>query len=454
MNAELTAADVGNHAENITDLLADEDEYETHVTVEYKNVHGNMTTFSGVVTTVSSWYVTIDTLEEQDDGTPILRKVYNNGRVESITGQTDRRISHKWADYCHVTIEDEDEDDEGREVCTDGGVTIEDGGHEAGPDATIETTSVWTTAASVTEGATVTVRYESIKGSGSKSVTGEVTDVLARPEDAYGNDSGTDECRVTFEREDDGHRMYLKQDGLLYTTGSHYPKVGRLESVVVERGLPEPARPEAALREVAEDRADDDGFEGRQACREAPVEGDSILQWFNPEAYLDDDAHEVSQTVAWASDLMFAFDTALAMSEDRAKADADDDEHADPEPSLEDREDADETTAGYPVSVELTNGAAAWTENGRFVGFGALDEGDRVAVVLASQGDYHPEAVHGTVTIESSAHVRLETPAGVAYDLLKAGEDVGLTTEREPTDGGVGLTIEHGEVAHLVRLGQ
>lgn len=86
---------------------------------------------------------------------------------------------------------------------------------------------VWDTAAKLTEGDYVTVEYWSKRAEGVREMTGLVKSV------EYDELEG---LSIEFRR-DDGQTVVAKDDGKLYSVGSHFPNNGDIKDIEVKDSL-------------------------------------------------------------------------------------------------------------------------------------------------------------------------------------------------------------------------
>lgn len=78
------------------------------IKVTYNNVRANQSTKTGKVVNINGWCVSVDTLDEKPDGTPITFKVNNSGVLQSTTGGKKKRMTHKRGSSTTIEIVDED----------------------------------------------------------------------------------------------------------------------------------------------------------------------------------------------------------------------------------------------------------------------------------------------------------------------------------------------------------
>lgn len=236
------------------------------VTVEWESSSGSRSSVDGEV--VVDHYQHRDTPDDaldvrvtNEDGRSFVVRVRDDGVVKALHHAT-RRHDTWYGEVVDVRLRETS-----RELVTDGGAVVGESDDESqtdSPDApTFPLTSGYATTDDIREaalnveyGATVMVEYEHTGGS-QKSVSGRVTGLHAAPT----RDTERD-LSIRFKRDSDDHAMVVYDDGEIHTTGSHYPKQGRVTSISVSTensvALPQPATGvDAAVLRAR--RADDKG---------------------------------------------------------------------------------------------------------------------------------------------------------------------------------------------------
>lgn len=81
---------------------------------------------------------------------------------------------------------------------------------------------VWDAAYQIQEGSTINVKYHSFRSDVPQQMEGKVTTVVAR----------RNTCVIEFARSD-GQTCEIRDDGILYSVGSNYPRTGKVNEINV-----------------------------------------------------------------------------------------------------------------------------------------------------------------------------------------------------------------------------